>query len=81
MLRALVGLNSQVPGQVSWGEQAWQTSIKTLTPIYLRPIGVMFQQPTLFPHQTVIEQLLFAQNKIARAKNLLEIMGLQKLHN
>ena len=79
LMRALCGLPSQLSGRVSWGKTLWQDAKKIYRPVHKRPLGIMWQQYALFPHQTASEQLLFAHKCDKRAANLLEIVGLANL--
>lgn len=81
LMRALCGLPSQLTGKVSWGKTLWQDAKKHYRPVHKRPLGIMWQQYALFPHQTVREQLLFAHKCDERATKLLEVVGLENLTN
>ena len=67
LLRALAGLESHARGTVSFNGEIWQDSEKG---IFVSPekrqIGYIFQEPRLFPHLNVLENLIFARK---RAKN------------
>jgi|GEM_PF-2608668 len=79
LMRALAGLPSQLSGKVQWGQELRQTEQKIHRPVYKRPIGMMWQQYALFPHQTVGQQLLFAHKSKERAQTLLKAVGLSRL--
>ncbi|HBC19383.1 MAG TPA: molybdenum ABC transporter ATP-binding protein, partial [Alcanivorax sp.] len=51
LLRMLAGLQD-CDGEVRFGDQLWQTDDVTRPP-WQRPLGMMSQEPTLFPHLNV----------------------------
>lgn len=79
LLRTLSGLPSQIGGQVQWGNELWQSHNKIHRPVNQRPIGIMWQNYALFPHQTALKQLLYAYNCQKRAHELLTATGLEPL--
>lgn len=81
LMRALCGFSEHISGSVRWGKTLWQDSKKHYHPVYKRPVGIMWQQYSLFPHQTVEKQLRFAFNCGRRVKTLLEVFGLDGLQN
>ena len=57
LLRCLAGLEKSNPFSIDFRGQPWHT----LAP-HLRPLSFVFQEPRLFPHLTVEENLLFGRN-------------------
>lgn len=62
LVRALIGLDNDFVGQVSFAQQVWQDQhrfVKTEQ----RNIGMVFQEPRLFPHLNTLGNLKLAYNK------------------
>ncbi len=83
LLRMLAGLMAPDDGFIRVGEEYWyRGQTGTMLNPRRRPIGMVFQQPTLFPHFSVIQNLQYAQSK-GQATDLvtvyLEKMGLVEL--
>ncbi|MEL0628887.1 molybdenum ABC transporter ATP-binding protein [Psychromonas aquatilis] len=62
LLRCLLGLEPCF-GDININQQAWLTGDKCLVPAERRRIGVVFQEPRLFPHLNVQQNLQLAVNK------------------
>lgn len=56
LLRLVAGLEETDGGSVSWQGQVW-TNGHIQVPPWRRPIGMIFQQPTLWPHLNVLDHL------------------------
>lgn len=84
LLRAIAGLEPDVRGQVRIGDQVWQDGSHRLPP-HRRPIGYVFQQPVLFSHLDVADNLHFGARRRARSASALdfgqvvELLGLSDL--
>ena len=64
LLRSLAGLESHAKGTVSFNGETWQDSAKGIfVPPEKRQIGYIFQEPRLFPHLNVLENLMFARKR------------------
>ena len=57
LLRCIAGL-TRLPGHLSVGGQVWQDA-QRFTPTHRRPIGFVFQEPSLLPHLSVRRNLMF----------------------
>lgn len=76
LLRAIAGLES-VDGDIRWQHQSWQA-----LPPNLRPVGYVFQEPRLFPHLSVRDNLRFAAKRAVNPlplDELVETFGLNAL--
>ena len=62
LLRCLIGLES-CSGDIVYQHQAWLTKSKIEVATEKRKIGVVFQEPRLFPHLNVQQNLQLAVNK------------------
>lgn len=86
LLRLIAGLESPDSGQIAWEGQRW-SSTDTLLPPWKRPLAMVFQQPTLWPHLTVQGQLEFvlrscrfsASEQQRRTEQLLGRLSLESL--
>ena len=63
LLRALAGLEP-ARGWVALGDDVW-LSPHIVRPAHQRPIGMVFQEPSLFEHLTVRDNLLYGWRRIA----------------
>ncbi|MCM8534969.1 MAG: molybdenum ABC transporter ATP-binding protein [Lentisphaeraceae bacterium] len=70
LLRALAGLDYYSTSTIKMNETTWQDGSLTV-PTHQRNIGFIFQEPNLFPHLTVEENLKFGL--IRTLKNLQKI--------
>ena len=84
-LRTIAGLERPDDGRITVaGETVFDGAERRWVPPHRRPLGVVFQQPALFPHLTVGENVLFGVRipKGERERRLQEVMtllGLQGL--
>lgn len=84
VLRAVAGLDRYPGSSVHFGETPWQDEA-TFVPTHQRGVGLVFQQPHLFPHLNVSANLHFAQRRRAPGGNgpgrdeLIEVLGLGNL--
>lgn len=86
LLRSLAGLESHAYGTVSFNGEIWQDSDKK---IFVSPdkrrIGYIFQEPRLFPHLNVLENLMFARKRAnttassPKLGDVIEQMGIDSL--
>ncbi len=54
LLRCLAGLERSATGLISVNDRVWQESSKGIfIPVHQRAVGMVFQQPCLFPYMTV----------------------------
>ncbi|WP_221628070.1 molybdenum ABC transporter ATP-binding protein [Teredinibacter franksiae] len=84
MLRSIAGLENTVRGTIQFREQVFQNE-KTFLPVHKRPIGYVFQQPGLFPHLTVLKNLLYGYKRINPAERTItfddavQLLGVENL--
>jgi molybdate transport system ATP-binding protein len=64
VLRCIAGLN-RLPGYLRVGQDVWQDE-RTFRPTHRRPIGYVFQEPSLFPHLSVQRNLIYGQRRMTR---------------
>ena len=62
LLRCLAGLEHAAQGRISVNGDVWQDQHRWL-PTHRRPIGYVFQEPSLFPHLTVLGNLRYGQRR------------------
>ena len=69
LLRSVAGLEPRVRGRVEINGALWQDdSLAVFLPTYQRPVGFVFQEPSLFPHLSVQKNIEFGLHRIAAAK-------------
>ncbi|MBY6212412.1 molybdenum ABC transporter ATP-binding protein [Microbulbifer agarilyticus] len=84
LLRCIAGLQPCAQSHLRVNGETWQSAdprAATL-PVHKRPIGYVFQQPSLFPHLTVEGNLTFARKRatqLVNAENYDEIVQLMDL--
>ena len=86
LLRSLAGLESHACGTVSFNGEIWQDSDRG---IFVSPekrrIGYIFQEPRLFPHLNVLDNLMFARKRAVntasspKLADVIEQMGIESL--
>ena len=64
LLRTIAGLEKH-PGRLKISEQIWQDK-NTFLPAHKRSIGFVFQEPQLFPHLNVQQNLEYGQRRIPK---------------
>lgn len=83
LLRAIAGLDPNVQGEIRVGGQDWQTAAGVRLATHRRRVGMVFQQPSLFPHLSVADNLRFGQRRRGRANpqqdDLLQTLGVHAL--
>ncbi|HEU4950389.1 MAG TPA: ABC transporter ATP-binding protein [Holophagaceae bacterium] len=84
VLRALAGLDPLQEGRIAAGEELWSDGPRRL-PAHRRGVGLLAQQPSLFPHLRVDANVGFGLPRLdrraraARIAELLELVGLADL--
>lgn len=84
LLRCLAGLEPAPGGRVSLNGELWQESGFSL-PVHRRPLGMVFQEASLFPHLTVRRNLLYGHNRLPAGARAVEfdetvaLLGLEAL--
>lgn len=67
ILRSIAGLETLDNATIIVNGKTWQCQ-ETYLPTHQRPIGYVFQEPNLFPHLDVNENLLFSYNRVDKAE-------------
>lgn len=84
LIRLIAGLERPDQGSIELNGKL-VSSIKTLLPAEKRKIGFVFQEYALFPHLTLLENVLYGiskeKNKKQRAIEMLALVGLTSLEN
>ena len=85
VLRCIAGLQRSSEGLCAIGGDVWQDRT-TFRPAYKRPVGYVFQEPSLFPHLSVRRNLLYGaprRQQISAAephfKEVINLLGLEGL--
>jgi molybdate transport system ATP-binding protein len=63
LLRCIAGLEPSARGTLRVHDAIWQDE-RVFLPVYRRSVGYVFQEPSLFPHLSVRENLLFGQRRV-----------------
>jgi molybdate transport system ATP-binding protein len=66
ILRCVSGLD-RLPGQLTVGGEVWQDGSHVFREPYQRPIGYVFQEPSLFPHLSVQKNLLYGRSRALKS--------------
>lgn len=67
LLRAIAGLETQVNGELTVNGQVWQDQRQRLA-VHKRPIGYVFQEPSLFDHLNVQQNIEFGLKRLSKAE-------------
>ena len=83
ILRCIAGLHRVPSGQCVIGDDIWQSETY-FKPAYQRPIGYVFQEPSLFPHLSVKNNLLFGSRDVQKQQSrhfaeVVELLGVDSL--
>ena len=62
LLRCIAGLERAPQGRLSLGGEIWQDGARWVAP-HRRPLGYVFQEPSLFPHLTVLGNLRYGMRR------------------
>ncbi len=86
LLRAVAGLEPRARGKIQINDQIWQDDrTSVFLPTHKRSVGFVFQEPSLFPHLTVQQNLEFGLRRgampeqntaLSKAVDLLDIGAL-----
>jgi molybdate transport system ATP-binding protein len=63
LLRAIAGLENIFDSKVIFKGQCWQSK-SSFVPTHLRPIGYVFQEPSLFPHLSIKQNLEYGLTRV-----------------
>jgi molybdate transport system ATP-binding protein len=84
LLRCIAGLERAEDGLMRVNGEVWQEDTKFL-PVHRRPLGYVFQETSLFPHLSVLQNLEYGLKRIPLAERkvqleqVVELLGLSKL--
>ena len=84
LLRCIAGLQRCDEGRLKINGQVWQDGKQSL-PTHRRPLGYVFQEPSLLPHLSARDNLEFARKRAATGSrenslsNIVHLMGIQHL--
>ena len=87
ILRQIAGLERPDVAWVSLGDEVWCNSVRHLwRPPQDRRIGLVFQEPTLFPHLTVRENISYGVRSgsdpgLTPVEDIATMLGIGDLHN
>nr|WP_010130431.1 molybdenum ABC transporter ATP-binding protein [Microbulbifer agarilyticus] len=87
LLRCIAGLQACAQSNLRVNGETWQSAAPQAInlPVHRRPIGYVFQQPSLFPHLTAGGNLAFARKRSAQPvstesyNEIVRLMGLENL--
>lgn len=86
LLRAIAGLEKQAKGYIGLGNEIWLNSeLNLFVPTYQRHIGYVFQEPSLFEHLNVYENLCFGLKRsrpkdgAERLQHAIHLLGIEDL--
>lgn len=86
ILRSVAGLERAADGYVNVAGELWQDDAKgVFVPTWRRPLGYVFQEPSLFEHLTVQGNLAFGWRRAARAggrqalDDAIDLLGIRPL--
>lgn len=81
ILRLLAGLTPAENGSIQIENETWYNAKRGINlPAYQRKLGFVFQHPTLFPHLTVEENLIFAlEKRDPIIDHLLDLVGMTRM--
>lgn len=87
-LRAIAGLVRVEQGEVRVNSEQWQSwDGKVFLPTFERRIGYVFQEPSLFPHLNVDQNLAYAEKRVKtqptlfKRGSILQLLGINHLLN
>ncbi|MCK7594095.1 molybdenum ABC transporter ATP-binding protein [Pseudomarimonas salicorniae] len=85
LLRAVAGLEPSARGRIEVAGETWLDSAEGFDlPTWRRPLGFVFQEPSLLPHLDVLHNILFGAPGGSRAgsapiREVIELLGLEGL--
>ena len=81
LLRAIAGLMQADEADIRFAGRIWQDA-STFLPTHQRRIGYVFQEPSLFPHLTVLGNIEYGQNRASESRiNVSNIAQLFEIDN
>ncbi len=79
LLRCISGLEKPDQGEIRCNDILWSKDDRSLQTPQKRRIGLLFQDALLFPHMSLLENILFVCKQHDKALELLESMGISHL--
>ena len=74
LLRCIAGLTRAVRARVSLNGECWQDEDRGLfVPTHRRSLGLVFQEPSLFPHLTVRGNLEYGLRRVPKEKRRIDL--------
>lgn len=80
LLRLIAGLETIPDGQISFRNQLWQDR-NTFMPVHERGVGYVFQEPSLFPHLTIQQNLEYGFKRLPDGDKRVSLDEVIKLLN
>jgi iron(III) transport system ATP-binding protein len=83
LIRAIAGFEPVVSGEIWIGGECMSSATR-MTPPHRRPVGIVFQDPSLFAHMTVSENIAFglhhlsSKHREASVMELLDFIGISE---
>lgn len=82
LLRCLAGLERSPAGFMQFGDTLWQDEARGIfVPVHERSIGLVFQEPRLFPHLSVRSNLLYGFKRIPSHERKIGLDDVVKILN
>jgi molybdate transport system ATP-binding protein len=84
LLRCIAGLEHPVDGMIEINGDIWQQG-KHFVPTYQRPLGYVFQEPSLFPHLSVAGNLDYGMRRVPASQrkvameHAIDLLGIGQL--
>lgn len=84
LLRCIAGLERAKTGFLTFKGDIWQDE-RTFLPVHKRPLGYIFQEASLFPHLSVLDNLRYGQKRIPATERkvslnqAVELLGINHL--
>lgn len=84
LLRIIAGLERVANATIVFNNQQWQSQTQ-FTPVHHRPLGYVFQEPSLFEHLSARANLAFAQKRARKNSHnidfqqVVELLGISQL--
>lgn len=83
LLRCIAGLERSASGRIAFDDEIWQDR-KIWIPPHKRPIGYVFQEASLFPHLSALDNLRYGMKRNAGARRAdldqaIELLGIAPL--
>jgi len=85
VLRCMAGLERSPEGFLSVADEMWQDERRGIfLPTHKRPLGLVFQEASLFPHLSVLENLRYGMKRAGNTKGegydaMLDLLGIRTL--